>query len=1226
MHTGLSAGDVRHYRVYAINAIGTGPASGTANATTTPVFADAALERSVAENSAGGVAVGAPVAATDSDGDTLSYTLSGPDAGSFAIDSSTGQISTRAGVSYDYETKPSYSVTVTAADDDGGTASVAVTIELENLPSLTLSTRQPRVLMTVGLVRFEVSSDVTPSHDLRVGYAGVQERQWFSDALISFSTAYYAVDLAWDLLDLFFLETAPIESGTVTISLQPGEGYELGTPSTQTVELVAADPSITVSATHDAYSIAEGGGNQTVTIRAQTIEGAPRPIEAVEMNWSTGPDSATGGGTDYVNANGLLTFLRREFSQSGTRWVASKQVSVTVVDDDAVEGDERLFVRLSRHNRTHRLIKRANADGTLCGDNAAGTDCGATITIVDDDGTNAPPVFADATPERSVAENSAGGVAVGAPVAATDSDGDTLSYTLSGPDAGSFAIDSSTGQISTRAGVSYDYETKPSWSVTVTADDGNGGTASAVVTIELENLPSLTLSTRQPRVLMTVGLVRFEVSSDVTPSHDLRVGYAGVQERQWFSDALISFSTAYYAVDLAWDLLDLFFLETAPIESGTVTISLQPGEGYELGTPSTQTVELVAADPSITVSATHDAYSIAEGGGNQTVTIRAQTIEGAPRPIEAVEMNWSTGPDSATGGGTDYVNANGLLTFLRREFSQSGTRWVASKQVSVTVVDDDAVEGDERLFVRLSRHNRTHRLIKRANADGTLCGDNAAGTDCGATVTIVDDDGTNAPPVFADATPERSVAENSAGGVAVGAPVAATDSDGDTLSYTLSGPDAGSFAIDSSTGQISTRAGVSYDYETKPSWSVTVTADDGNAGTASVPVTVIVTDVREQPGKPDAPSVEAKTPTSLTVRWTAPTDAGKSAITSYDLRYKAHGALNFIDGAQGQTDTVATLTDLRLSTVYEVQVRATNAEGDSEWSDTLRAVTQVPTVQVPGSITVAEEDGTVDVTLELDMPSTRPITVDYETVDRDAIAGTDYTATSGSLRFEAGETQQTISIEIVDDLVVEREQGFTIALSGVGDTEGTLERDRVRITITEGDTTTIAVPRRVSVQESNGTTEISLTLSAPIEYALNVLSRPRPDRGTATPDVDYASGSVVFGFPAGETETTLRIPIIDDELAEGDESFRVELFRGNGTDARIVFPDPDIFHVTIVDDDGPVLERGAVNGPTLVLTYHEDLDTGSVPPAGAFEVTVNGATRALAAQNAVMLSGPTAPP
>ena len=79
-----------------------------------------------------------------------------------------------------------------------------------------------------------------------------------------------------------------------------------------------------------------------------------------------------------------------------------------------------------------------------------------TINVTDKDDNaaiqlNVAPAFADDSADRSVAENSEAGTAIGDPVTATDANaGDTLTYALSGDDAGSFSIDAS-GQISVGA-------------------------------------------------------------------------------------------------------------------------------------------------------------------------------------------------------------------------------------------------------------------------------------------------------------------------------------------------------------------------------------------------------------------------------------------------------------------------------------------------------------------------------------------------------------------------------------------------------------------------------------------------------------------------------------------------------------------------------------------------------------------------------------------------------
>ena len=102
--------------------------------------------------------------------------------------------------------------------------------------------------------------------------------------------------------------------------------------------------------------------------------------------------------------------------------------------------------------------------------------------------TNSAPVFSDATLTREVVENSVADVNVGAVIpVATDADtDDTLTYSMEGTDAASFAFDMSSRQITTLDGVTYDFEDQSSYSVTIRADDNNGGTATVEVTITLK--------------------------------------------------------------------------------------------------------------------------------------------------------------------------------------------------------------------------------------------------------------------------------------------------------------------------------------------------------------------------------------------------------------------------------------------------------------------------------------------------------------------------------------------------------------------------------------------------------------------------------------------------------------------------------------------------------------------------------------------------------------------
>ena len=137
MITGLAPSTVHHVRVRAVNEVGAGDWSPTGQGTTdnaVPEFVEGdAAARSFPENAPAGVAVGAPVAATDPEGGPLRYTLGGEDAASVDLDVASGQLRTRADAGYDHETDAELVVTVTVDDGHGGVASIEVTIAVTDV-------------------------------------------------------------------------------------------------------------------------------------------------------------------------------------------------------------------------------------------------------------------------------------------------------------------------------------------------------------------------------------------------------------------------------------------------------------------------------------------------------------------------------------------------------------------------------------------------------------------------------------------------------------------------------------------------------------------------------------------------------------------------------------------------------------------------------------------------------------------------------------------------------------------------------------------------------------------------------------------------------------------------------------------------------------------------------------------------------------------------------------
>ena len=139
---------------------------------------------------------------------------------------------------------------------------------------------------------------------------------------------------------------------------------------------------------------------------------------------------------------------------------------------------------------------------------------------------------------------------------------------------------------------------------------------------------------------------------------------------------------------------------------------------------------------------------------------------------------------------------------------------------------------------------------KLSLSDGTI--EDAAGNaaildhDAVAAVAVQCVDARNMPPTFNEGdSAARTVDENPSEGALVGDPVVATDPEGQELTYSLSGEDASTFAIDSASGQLRTTGHLSFEY--RNTYSVRLTANDGESD-AHLDLTIHVTDI-DEPGR-----------------------------------------------------------------------------------------------------------------------------------------------------------------------------------------------------------------------------------------------------------------------------------------------------------------------------------------------------------------------------------------
>ncbi len=199
-----------------------------------------------------------------------------------------------------------------------------------------------------------------------------------------------------------------------------------------------------------------------------------------------------------------------------------------------------------------------------------------------------------------------------------------------------------------------------------------------------------------------------------------------------------------------------------------------------------------------------------------------------------------------------------------------------------------------------------------------------------------------------------SVAENTPAGTRIGRPFTASRTDPNAaLTYSLDGPGKNDFAIDPATAQLRTKAVP--DFENASEHALSIIVRDGQ-DSARHGLTITVLNQDEPPGSPAAPTLESRDGESLTVSWLAPANSGKPDILHYDLGYRLVGwpaGDPFRDGPQDVADTVARIPALVEGATYKVRVRATNSEGDGEWSAALLGT--VPgTPPVAPSVTAVE--------------------------------------------------------------------------------------------------------------------------------------------------------------------------------------------------------------------------------------------------------------------------------
>jgi hypothetical protein len=285
--------------------------------------------------------------------------------------------------------------------------------------------------------------------------------------------------------------------------------------------------------------------------------------------------------------------------------------------------------------------------------------------------------------------------------------------------------------------------------------------------------------------------------------------------------------------------------------------------------------------------------------------------------------------------------------------------------------------------------------------------------------------------------------------------------------------------------------------------------------------------------------------------------------------------LSFAAGDGLQLVTVQILNDGLKESSKTFTLRLTNSTGSPLGTRRSTTVTIVdndpgvhfePTTRSGGAdhsyARVAESEGTVVLTVvrgnDLNLG---PITVDFATSDVTATNGLDYVATNGTLRFAQGDLAKTFAVPILDDGVPEADERFQVTLSNVtGD--AALGLPSATVTIANDDLGVHIVPNTCWVAEND------VTLALKVVRANNGNLGPftvdfATSDVTATNGLDYVATNGTLRFVQGEMTKTLAVPILRDEVPEGDEQFQVTLSNVTG-DAAL---DPQYFRATVTIEE-----------------------------------------------------------
>ncbi len=239
------------------------------------------------------------------------------------------------------------------------------------------------------------------------------------------------------------------------------------------------------------------------------------------------------------------------------------------------------------------------------------------------------------------------------------------------------------------------------------------------------------------------------------------------------------------------------------------------------------------------------------------------------------------------------------------------------------------------------------------------------------------------------------------------------------------------------------------------------------------------------------------------------------------------------------------------------------AIADSQAVGTILPAVPIPNVTIANAAVTEGNSGTTNMvfTVGLSSASSQQVILAYATANSgagdSATAGSDYTATSGSITFAPGVTQQFITVSVNGDTTLEPSETFNVNLTLVSGTIGTLQTPAVGTINNDDGPPVVEIDNTTVTGSPNSTVDAVFTVTLSTTISSQVTVSYATADGTAEAGIDYLpqSGIVTF-LPGGSLMQTITVPVLASAIAQPDETFFVNLSSptGGATDRQRARP------------------------------------------------------------------------